>query len=150
MALISQDTKKKVTLTELNMTPMIDCVFLLLLFFMVGMKFKEMDRKLDTDLPQMGKPRPEDHQPLNTELHIEIRVRPGTSGDTAQALYILDQVQMDAQRLHEALRRRAAVPGAVDDPVILDPNERAHHGWVMTAMDYLNELRFKSINFRQR
>ncbi|MBM4037052.1 MAG: biopolymer transporter ExbD [Planctomycetes bacterium] len=150
MPLISQDTKKRVTLTELNMTPMIDCVFLLLLFFMVGMKFKELDRKLDTDLPQMGKPKPEDPFELKTELWIEIRVRPGTSGDNAQPLYVLDQVPMDAARLHEALRRRAAVPGVINDPVILDPSDNAHHGWIMTAMDYLNGLRFKSINFRQR
>ena len=150
MALVSQDTKKKATLTELNMTPMIDCVFLLLLFFMVGMKFKELDRRLDTDLPQMGKPRPEDPTELKTELWIEIRVRPGTSGDNAQALYVLDQVPMDQDRLHDALRRRAAVPGVTKDPVILDPRDDAQHGWVMTAMDYLNELKFKSINFRQR
>ena len=36
---------------ELNLTPMIDIVFLLIIFFMVGTKFTEMERTLDLDVP---------------------------------------------------------------------------------------------------
>lgn len=37
---------------EGNMTPMIDCVFLLLVFFMCAAKFKTLDEKLVTRLPK--------------------------------------------------------------------------------------------------
>ncbi len=38
----------------LNLTPMIDILFLLIIFFMVGSKFTEMERSLDVDVPQVS------------------------------------------------------------------------------------------------
>ena len=38
----------------LNLTPMIDIVFLLIIFFMVGTKFTELERKLALEVPQVG------------------------------------------------------------------------------------------------
>ncbi|MEK7271164.1 MAG: biopolymer transporter ExbD [Planctomycetota bacterium] len=40
---------------EVNMTPMIDCVFQLLIFFMVGTRFRSEDGVLAANLPKMGK-----------------------------------------------------------------------------------------------
>ncbi|MEP3478350.1 MAG: biopolymer transporter ExbD [Fuerstiella sp.] len=36
---------------QLNLTPMIDIVFLLIIFFMVGTKFSEIEQQFDVDLP---------------------------------------------------------------------------------------------------
>lgn len=36
---------------QINMTPMIDCVFLLLIFFMVGTQFIDRERQTDIKLP---------------------------------------------------------------------------------------------------
>lgn len=38
----------------LNMTPMIDIVFLLIIFFMAGTKFAEMEHGLELDLPHVS------------------------------------------------------------------------------------------------
>lgn len=38
----------------LNLTPMIDILFLLIIFFMVGSKFTEMERSVDLDVPQVS------------------------------------------------------------------------------------------------
>ncbi|GAA4443073.1 biopolymer transporter ExbD [Bremerella cremea] len=38
----------------LNLTPMIDILFLLIIFFMVGSKFTEMERSVDLDVPQVN------------------------------------------------------------------------------------------------
>ena len=38
--------------TELNMTPMIDIVFQLIIFFMLTLKFKDIDRRIDSALPK--------------------------------------------------------------------------------------------------
>jgi len=43
----------------LNLTPMIDIVFLLIIFFMVGTQFSEMERQFDVNLPTVA-----DAQPL--------------------------------------------------------------------------------------
>jgi biopolymer transport protein ExbD len=44
---------------SLNLTPMIDVVFLLIIFFMVGTKFTELERNLALKVPQVS-----DAQPL--------------------------------------------------------------------------------------
>ncbi|MEM7317376.1 MAG: biopolymer transporter ExbD, partial [Planctomycetota bacterium] len=38
----------------LNLTPMIDVVFLLIIFFMVGTRFADNERKIELDLPTVG------------------------------------------------------------------------------------------------
>jgi len=38
----------------LNLTPMIDILFLLIIFFMVGSKFTEIERAVDLDVPEVG------------------------------------------------------------------------------------------------
>jgi biopolymer transport protein ExbD len=44
--------KEEIEEVELDLTPMIDVVFLLLIFFIVTMKFKVLEGKLDTELPK--------------------------------------------------------------------------------------------------
>ncbi len=39
-------------MSEINMTPMIDCVFLLLIFFLVATVVKKVEKELDVNLPQ--------------------------------------------------------------------------------------------------
>jgi biopolymer transport protein ExbD len=39
---------------SLNMTPMIDIVFLLIIFFMVGTKFTELERKIGLKVPEIS------------------------------------------------------------------------------------------------
>ena len=39
---------------SLNLTPMIDIVFLLIIFFMVGTKFTELERNIELNLPKVA------------------------------------------------------------------------------------------------
>lgn len=39
---------------SLNLTPMVDIVFLLIIFFMVGTQFAEMERSIDVQLPTVS------------------------------------------------------------------------------------------------
>lgn len=39
---------------SLNLTPMIDVVFLLIIFFMAGTKFTELERKIALEVPQVA------------------------------------------------------------------------------------------------
>ncbi|MCA9248827.1 MAG: biopolymer transporter ExbD, partial [Planctomycetales bacterium] len=39
---------------QLNMTPMIDIVFLIIIFFMVGTKFTELERKIGLQVPEVS------------------------------------------------------------------------------------------------
>ena len=39
---------------SLNLTPMIDIIFLLIIFFMVGTKFSELERKIGLEVPSVA------------------------------------------------------------------------------------------------
>jgi biopolymer transport protein ExbD len=41
-------------LTPINLTPMIDIVFNLIIFFMVGARFTDLERKVDLTVPQVS------------------------------------------------------------------------------------------------
>jgi biopolymer transport protein ExbD len=63
---------------SLNLTSMIDVVFLLIIFFMVGTKFTELERKLGLEVPEVSEvktltPAPE-HRVINVfnDGHIEL------------------------------------------------------------------------------
>ena len=59
---------------DLNLTPMIDIVFLLIIFFMVGTRFTDLEREFDVQLPAVS-----DAPPL-TSLPDEIVVNIQKSG----------------------------------------------------------------------
>jgi len=136
------DTVKK---AELSLTPMIDVVFLLLIFFMVGMKFKELDRKLEANLPQQGEDSTDDR--LLSEIWVFVKANPAQRN---KALIIIDQVPMrDWREAKDKLYRLSKVPGATKDPVLLVPDGDAWHGWVMRCLDILHQVGYKNINFKQ-
>ena len=63
---------------EMEMTPMIDVVFLLLIFFMCTLKFKTLEGKLSAYLPKDVGVRPIKQPPLD-KVDILVRVsEPGT------------------------------------------------------------------------
>jgi biopolymer transport protein ExbD len=48
---------------SLNLTPMIDIVFLLIIFFMVGTRFSEIEQQFDVELPTAAAVEPLSRQP---------------------------------------------------------------------------------------
>lgn len=55
---MSVNIKKGNALDVLNLTPLIDVVFLLLIFFIIGTRFAEEDRELDVLLPSASEAKP--------------------------------------------------------------------------------------------
>ncbi|MCS7238809.1 MAG: biopolymer transporter ExbD [Thermoguttaceae bacterium] len=62
------DTGK--ALASLNLTPLIDVVFLLLIFFLVATKFAEEERELDIPLPEASEARPLIIEPAEIFVNI--------------------------------------------------------------------------------
>jgi biopolymer transport protein ExbD len=58
------------TLPELNLTPMIDVVFLLIIFFMVGTKFAEMERTVKLEVPQVANLGASTTSPAKRVVHV--------------------------------------------------------------------------------
>jgi biopolymer transport protein ExbD len=55
----------------MSLTPLIDVVFLLLIFFLVATRFAEEDRQLDVQLPTASESRPMVLKPKDIELSID-------------------------------------------------------------------------------
>ncbi len=55
---------------SLNLTPMIDVVFLLIIFFMVATKFSEMERAIALQIPAVAEPGPLTPPPERWEVAV--------------------------------------------------------------------------------
>lgn len=111
---------------SINLTPLIDVVFLLLIFFMVSTSFAELTQ-LVVDLPEAeGAP-----ASTNTTLLLVVDVEGNMTLDGAP-------VPNDARGLSEALRQRLS--GNTDIPVTLSADAMTPHQYVVTAIDVAAQL----------
>jgi len=56
---------------SLNLTPMIDVVFLLIIFFMVGTQITQMERQYEVDLPTVSDARPLTAMPDEIAINVK-------------------------------------------------------------------------------
>ena len=111
---------------SINLTPLIDVVFLLLIFFMVSTSFAELTQ-LVVDLPEAeGAPASTD-----TTLLLVVDVEGNMTLDGAP-------VPNDARGLSKALRQRLS--GNTDIPVTLSADAMTPHQYVVTAIDVAAQL----------
>jgi biopolymer transport protein ExbD len=123
--------KKGDSLGLLNLTPVIDVVFNLLIFFLVAASLTDDEAKqqqlLDIVLPQASQARPLTSRPR--ELFVDI---------DRQGRYHVQGQQLDVTRLLAALRQ-AATDNPGRQAVIIRADHRCVWQYVVTAMDQCNE-----------
>lgn len=120
---------------DINLTALIDVVFLLLIFFMVSTTFDKFT-ELQISLPEADGETVV-HEPLMIELTI------GAGGD-----YFLDGQQVvknDAETLRRALEPLAAQ--ASDLTLVINADARTPHQAVITAMDAARKVGLMRISF---
>lgn len=113
---------------DLNLTPLIDVVFLLLIFFMVSTTF-EKTSKLKIDLPEASK-----QAVVQEKNKIVIGI------DIKGRYYINDRQLVNSQikTLKMALLKVAA--GSKDVPIVLRADAKTPHQSVVTAMDAASQV----------
>ena len=112
--------KKGEDRTDINISPMIDMVFILLIFFIVTTVFVD-ERGLGVD-----KPTPQPEQPQETETDpIMFRI-------TATGQIIHDDVNIPLSRVESITR---VVRSQADVPVILQVERAARSGLMIQVMD---------------
>src|SRR5687768_8534207 len=77
---MSVKINKGEALGGLNLTPIIDVVFLLLIFFLVATRFEEEERSIDVVLPQASEAMPLVAQPKELFVNVDDRGRYFVSG----------------------------------------------------------------------
>ena len=118
----------------INLTPLIDVVFLLLIFFMVTTTFTKETRLL-IDLPEASGD-VADSSPATLELVI------GKDGN--YAVNGQNLINRDIKTIMAALRDASG--GNADIPLVITADAQATHQAVITAMDAAGRLGFSQLN----
>ena len=119
---------------SLDMTPMIDCVFQLLLFFMVSSHFEEESKatgegSLDANLPEAAAAMPMVMRPREMIININAR------GE----FYVGGEKHSEAQ-LAERLRR-SVVDNPGQQPVVIRGDEQADWKFIARVMSLCNQAK---------
>ena len=113
---------------DLNLTPLIDVVFLLLIFFMVSTTF-EKTSKLKIDLPEAS---------AKAEKQAEQKIVIGI--DAKGRFYINDRQLVNTQIKTLKLALTKVAGNNKETPIILRADAKTPHQSVVTAMDAASQL----------
>lgn len=120
---------------DVNLTPLIDVVFLLLIFFMVSTTFNK-DTELSIELPEAsGEIREID----NKEIIIGIS-RSGTYSINDEQL-----VKNDIETLKRAIKQ--AVGDRENPPLVISGDSKVDYQLVISAMDAVRQLGYTHLTF---
>lgn len=120
--------QKGTALGALSLTPLIDIVFLLLIFFLVATRFAEEDREMDVELPTASEAKPLIVQPKEIFVNID------QNGD----IYVGGQ-EFDIPQLEEHLDD-AARNNPANQSVILRADKRCQLEVVVQVINACNRV----------
>ena len=120
--------------TELNMTPMIDCVFLLLTFFLFATKFPEQEGKLEANLPSRQTKAPSASRTTIVVLRI-----------TTDGRLLVNDQPYTPDELAGLLAKLASIDP--EQPVIISGEGAARHQWVVDALNACARANITRISF---
>ena len=118
--------KKGTALASLSLTPLIDVVFLLLVFFLVATRFAQEDRELEVQLPTASEARPMTEEPKELFVNID-----------KDGNYFVSGQRLVAMEVEVALRQ-AVADNPVNQSVVIRADRRVPFDYVVTVMDLCN------------
>lgn len=119
---------------DINLTPLIDVVFLLLIFFMVSTTFKH-DAELAVELPKASA-EPTTQEPDTLELVID-----------AQGRYFIGDKELINRKLETVKQALSDAAGkSRERPLVIRADAKTPHQAVVTAMDAAGQLGFKRLS----
>jgi len=123
---------------DVNLTPMIDVVFLLLLFFMVSTSFIR-ESSLKVDLPQAtGQALPEQEQSIDIVIN-------------ADGQFLINEVTLESPSLEQlSAHLKQAVGDNVDPHIIISADANAEYQNIVTAMDTAQQLGYSRLTLATR
>lgn len=131
-----RQTKKDTA--EINLTPLIDVVFLLLIFFMVSTTFQR-EAELSIELPEASTEAQE-----KKDKPIEVAI------DAGGSYYVNGRALLNKQpkTLRRALQKAAGDRSSV--PVVISADANASHQSVVVVMDAARQLGLLRLTFAAR
>jgi biopolymer transport protein ExbD len=127
--------RRKTQDLDVNVTPLIDVVFLLLIFFMVSTTF-DRQSELNIELPEASGELAETEQ-KDIEIFID-----------ANGKFTINEYEMLNTNIETLLRALREAAGTESEPrVIISADKNTPHQFVMTAMDASRQLGFIHLTF---
>jgi biopolymer transport protein ExbD len=123
---------------DINLTPLIDVVFLLLIFFMVSTTFNR-ESELSVELPE-ATAEPDEKQPDSIEVAIDAQGRYYVNGRQL----VNTQVKSIKQALAQVAGEREA------PPIVISADAQSPHQSVIAVMDAARQLGFLHLSFAAR
>lgn len=123
---------------EINLTPLIDVVFLLLIFFMVSTTF-EREAELSIELPEATS-RAEEQK----ETKIEIAI------DASGSFYVNGRQLVNTKPQTLKLAMQKAADGKPEVPVVISADAKTPHQSVIMVMDAARQLGLVRLTFAAR
>ena len=121
---------------DITLTPLIDVVFLLLIFFMVSTTFSR-HAQIEIELPEASTETEEQEEPDLIEIAIDVKGR-----------YYVDGRQLintQLLTLKQAMRKAAGTRES--PPIVISADANTPHQSVVTAMDAARQLGFTHLSF---
>ena len=115
--------KRSTALSMLSLTPLMDVIFLLLVFFLVASRFAEEDRDLDVQLPSASEARPMTVKPKEMFVGID-----------ADGNLFLGNRATDVEDLETSLRA-AAINNPTTQSVVIRADKRCIWDRVVSVID---------------
>ena len=109
---------------QVDMAPLIDCVFLLLIFFLVATTLKKIDKELPLELPD-----------AEASLEVQQPDEFAAVAVDAEGVFYLDGTPVPISLLREELQTKAAANPEIK--IRLDVDRRAEFAAVMQVLDHL-------------
>ena len=120
--------KQTSAVSSLSITPLIDVVFLLLIFFLVASRFSEEERQLDLNLPSVSEALPATAQP--DELVINI---------TAEGRFFIEGAFRQVEQVEQILRR-AQANNPLTQTVVIRADKQTVWQHVTTAINLCKKV----------
>ncbi len=114
--------KRSSAIGSLSITPLIDVVFLLLIFFLVSSRFAEEERELDLNLPSVTEALPASIQPEELIINVDKEGR-----------YYIDGAFRQLEQLEQILKR-AQANNPLTQTVVIRADKEANWESVAVAM----------------
>ena len=114
--------------TALSITPLIDVVFLLLIFFLVNTRFEKTDREMEFPLPSASEAQPVTEEPTEMFINIDQEGHYFVGGQMRTA----DQV--------EAMLQQAHTNNPLTQSVILRADKRVPLDYVVVVANLCNKV----------
>ena len=108
----------------IKLTPMIDCMFLLLIFFLVTTSFYKIERELRVDLPESSEGESRDSEKLPDEIIVNVM---------EDGVLFVNRLEMTHEELLDLMKRAKERFSGI--PVVIRGDSHTYHMHIVRIME---------------